>query len=287
MLWRPIFGFRNAISGGFLISSRLSLIIAASAIGLELGAITPGINASIIIMAVITCFVSPVIYNWISPGNQTESKRTIIIGGSSTGVLLARRLHAHGKNVVIIELNKMRFQEIRDKGINVRHGNGLKRNIYQELKINPENYVVIETGSDEKNLKISRMLKNEYQHKKIISRINRFSLEHKYKQMGIETIDVTQILASAIENLIFRPTTYQALVESFENFSVEEILITNRNIDGLQIKEISFHKDAILMMVRRGNSFTIPHGESYLRKGDILLVFGTQTAFEDTRHKVR
>ena len=286
LLWRRLFGFRKAISGGFLISSRLSLIIAASTIGLELGVITPGINASIIIMAVITCFVSPVIYNWILPDNLTEGKKTIIIGGSSTAVLLARRLHAHGKKVIIIELNKMRFQEIRDKGINVKQGNGLRRNIYQELKLSPENYVVIETGDDEKNLKISRMLKYEYQHKKIISRISQFSLEQKYKQMGIETVDVTQILASAIENLIFRPTTYQALVESFENFSVEEILITNRNIDGLQIKEISFHKDAILMMIKRGNSFTIPHGESYIRTGDILFVFGTQTAFEDTRHKV-
>ncbi len=104
--------------------------------------------------------------------------------------------------------------------------------------------------------------------------------------MGIETIDVTQILAAAIENLIFRPTTYRALVESFENFSVEEIVIANNDIDGLQIKEISFHKDAILMMLRRGNGFSIPHGESYLKTGDILLVFGTQTAFEDTRHKL-
>ena len=239
LLWRRLFGFKKAISGGFLISSRLSLIIAASTIGLELGVITPGINASIIIMAVVTCFVSPVIYNWISPANLREGKKTIIIGGSSTAVLLARRLHAHGKKVIIIELNQIRFQEIRDKGINVIQGNGLKRNTYQKFELRPENYVILETGDDETNLKISRKLRNEYQHEKIISRISRFSLEQRYKQMGIETIDVTQILAAAIENLIFRPTTYQALVESFENFSVEEILITNRNIDGLQIKEIS------------------------------------------------
>ena len=285
-LWRYLFGTKKALSGGFLISSRLSLIIAASAIGLELGVITPGINASIIIMAVITCFISPVIYNWISPADITEGNKTIIIGGGSTAVLLARRLHVHGKKVVIIELDKMRFREIRDKGINVIFGNGLDTKTYRQLKLTPDNYIVIETGNDERNLKISQMLRNEFQHKKIISRINRFSLKQRFKQLGIETIDVTQILATAIESLIIRPTTYHALVESFENFSVEEILITSKNIDGSQIKEIPFHKDAILMMVRRGNNFNIPHGENYLRTGDILLVFGTQTAFEDTRYKV-
>ena len=286
LLWRRLFGAKKAMAGGFLISSRLSLIIAASAIGLELDVITPGINASVIIMAVITCFVSPVIYNWMSPGKITEGNKTIIIGGSSTAVLLARRLNVHGKKAIIIEQDKIRYREIRDKGINVIHSNGLDTNTYLQLKLTPDNYIVIETGDDEHNLKISRMLRHEYQHEKIISKISRFSLEQSFKQLGIETIDVTQILATAIESLIIRPTTYHALVESFENFSVEEILITNKNVDGLQVKEILFHKDALLMMVRRENSFSIPHGETYFRVGDTLVVFGTQTAFEDTRSKV-
>jgi len=285
-LWRRLFGTKKALSGGFLISSRLSLIIAASAIGLELGVITPGINASIIIMAVITCFVSPVIYNWMSPTKITEGTKTIIIGGSSTSVLLARRLHVHGKKVIIIEQDKIRFKEIRDKGINVIHGNGFNTKTYRHLKLTPDNYIVIETGDDEQNLKISRMLRNEFQHEKIISRISRFSLEQRFKQLGIETIDVPHILATTIENLIIRPTTYHALVESFENFSIEEVLITNKNVDGLQVKQIPFHKDAILIMVRRENNFFIPHGDTYFRTGDILLVFGTHSAFEDTRYKV-
>ena len=88
LLWCRLFGFKKAISGGFLISSRLSLIIAASTIGLELGVITPGINASIIIMAVITCFVSPVIYNWISPANLTEGKKTIFRKSGIRGSML-------------------------------------------------------------------------------------------------------------------------------------------------------------------------------------------------------
>ena len=55
-------------------------------------------------------------------------------------------MHAHGKKVIDIELNKMRYQEIKNKGINVIQGNGLKRNTYQQLEIKPENYIVIETG---------------------------------------------------------------------------------------------------------------------------------------------
>lgn len=286
LLWRRLFGAKKAMAGGFLMSSRLSLIIAASAIGLDLGVITPGINASVIIMAVVTCFVSPIIYNWLSPAKLTEGHKIIIIGGSSTAVLLARRLHVHGKKTIIIEQNKQRCKEIKDKGINVKLGSGLDEHLFREFKLRPDDYVVIETGDDERNLQISKMLRKEFQHEKIISRITRFSLKQKYEQLGTETLDVTQILATAIENLIIRPTTYHALVESFENFSVEEIKITNKEIDGLQLKEVPFHKDAILMMIKRGDSFYIPHGETYFRVGDILHVFGTDTALEHTRQKV-
>ncbi|RLD62139.1 MAG: hypothetical protein DRJ05_01045, partial [Bacteroidetes bacterium] len=49
LLWGRLFGYKKAISGGFLMSSRLSLIIAASAIGQELGVISAGVNASFIL----------------------------------------------------------------------------------------------------------------------------------------------------------------------------------------------------------------------------------------------
>ncbi len=63
LLLSRFFGRRNAIAGGFLLSSRLSLVIAASAIGLRLGVITPQINSAIILVAILTCVISPAIYS--------------------------------------------------------------------------------------------------------------------------------------------------------------------------------------------------------------------------------
>ena len=122
--------------------------------------------------------------------------------------------------------------------------------------------------------------------KYLLEKGNSYVIEKAFKKLEIETVDATRIIATTIENLIVRPTTYHALVESFENFSVEEIKITNKDIDSLQVKEIPFHKDAILMMVKRGNNSYIPHGETFFRLGDIIHVFGTDSALEDTRLKL-
>ncbi len=286
LIWRPLFGMRRAISGGFLMSSRLSLIIAASAIGLDLGVISPGINASFVMMAVATCLLSPVMFNALLPVRVLEGAKTIIIGGSSTAVLLARRMHLHEKKVIIVEKDPARYKEIKEKGLWVFLGDGLDVGLYARIKLRPEDYVLVECGSNKVNLAVSSLLRTEFLHEKIITRTDNFHFERKLKQMGVDAIDIRRVMATTIENLIIRPTTYHDLVESFENFSLDEISVGNKDIDGRQVKSIPFHNDAILMIIKRGNSSYIPHGESYLRTGDVLHVFGTATALEDTRKKV-
>jgi Kef-type K+ transport system membrane component KefB len=285
-LWIRLFGFRRAIAGGFLMSSRLSLIIAASAIGLQLGVITPGINASFVMMAVATCLISPTLFNVIFPEKKLEGSKTIVIGGSSTAVLLARRMHLNAKQVLIVEKDPERYKAIKEKGLWVMQGDGLNRSLYEKILLKPENYVVVECGSDEMNFAVSKLLRNEFRHERIITRSGSLDIEHKLKGYGVMAVDVRRVMATTIENLIIRPTTYRDLVESFENFSLDEITVTNKEIDGRQVKTIPFHKDAILMIIKRGNASYIPHGDTYIRKGDVLHVFGTATALEDTRKKV-
>jgi Trk K+ transport system NAD-binding subunit len=282
-LLKKQFGSRKALSAGFLLSSRLSLIIAASAIGLELGVITPGINASFIIMAVATCFLGPVLYNLINSKEQHPWDKTIIVGGSSKGVLLARRLNIHGKTSVIVESNEARYKEILSKGLKVIFADGFDPLTYENLKLTSSNYVVVETGSDDINVGICDLLRKEFKHEKIISMANKKAVEQQLKRLDVETVDVRRVMATTIETLIVRPTTYHALVETFEHFSVEEITVTNQSIDGHHVKEIPFHKDAILIMVKRGSNLFIPHGETYIKTGDILNIFGTGTALDNTR----
>jgi Trk K+ transport system NAD-binding subunit len=111
-------------------------------------------------------------------------------------------------------------------------------------------------------------------------------VEQQLKKLNVETIDIRRVMATTIENLMVRPTTYHALVETFENFTVEEISITNPGIDGRQVHEIDFHKDAILILIKRGNNLFIPHGDTYLKTGDLLNILATDSALADTRAKL-
>jgi Kef-type K+ transport system membrane component KefB/Trk K+ transport system NAD-binding subunit len=281
------FGFRRSLSAGFLLSSRLSLIIAASSIGLELGVITPGINASFVIMAMITCFLGPVLYNLIRPQDRMPRGATIIVGGSSKGVLLARRLNVHGKPSVIVEKDNNRYEDICSKGLKACHSDGLDPGTYKKLSMTSSSFVVVDTGSKEMDINICKMLRKDLNHEKIISMANESKIEQQFKRLDVETVDIRRVLATTIETLIVRPTAYHALIETFEHFTVEEIIITNPDINGHKVKEVAFHKDVVLIMAKDGNNLFIPHGETYLRTGITLYIMGTDSALEDTRKKLR
>ena len=285
-LWVRLFGLKKAVSGGFLMASRLSLIIAASTIGLELGVISPGINACFILMAVLTCLFSPVVYNYLTPKGVFASEKTIIVGGSSTGVILARRMQMHNKLVVIIENNKKRYDAIKAKGIQVIMGDGTDASVFENLKLAPTNYVVACLSNHKENISVCEMLRHEFNHEKIIAKTGNSAIDQVYKSLEVERVDVLGVVATAIESLIVRPTTYNTLVNSFENFSIEEIVITNSEFDGLQIKEIPFPKDGTILMIKRADSIYVPKGDIYLRRGDILNVFGTDAALSEIKNNM-
>jgi Trk K+ transport system NAD-binding subunit len=287
VVWVRLFGWKRSIAGGFLMAARLGLVIAAASIGLQLEVLTAGLNSSFIIMAILTCLLAPLMYSVIFPQTRYLEDKVVIVGGSSVGVLLARRLKLHGKASVIIEKDQARYNDILLKGLQVVHADGSRPETYKEIQLNPGNYTVVYTGDYDTNLEICNMLRRDLLHERIISRPGSSTVESHLSLLGVEILDARRVLASTIENLILRPTTYHALVESFENYIVEDITVTNPEIDGKAVKDIPFEKDAMLILLTRGSEKDIPHGNSYLRTGDMITVFGTDSAIQAIRRRVK
>lgn len=60
--FRRYFGGRSSIAGGFLLSARLSLIVAAADIGVRIGALPEFLSEAIVIVAVVTCLFAPILF---------------------------------------------------------------------------------------------------------------------------------------------------------------------------------------------------------------------------------
>lgn len=63
MCLKPILGMRRALAGGFLLSSRMTLVVVAASIGMRLGVINKEIQDAVIVVAIITSLLSPMIFS--------------------------------------------------------------------------------------------------------------------------------------------------------------------------------------------------------------------------------
>lgn len=104
LLLARFYGKKNAIAAGFLLSSRLSLIIAASAIGLRLGVITDEINTAIILVAIITCVVSPAVYAKLR-GAPQEGERHAVDLDALIGHVVKKKSAINALELQLIEID--------------------------------------------------------------------------------------------------------------------------------------------------------------------------------------
>jgi hypothetical protein len=107
LLYRLAFSWRESLGAGFLLSSRLSLIIAASALTFEFGVISDAVNADIILVAIITCTLSPLLFSRLASHPIEDLRQGIIVVGiNQLTELLCEGLLGEGEKVVLMGSDK-------------------------------------------------------------------------------------------------------------------------------------------------------------------------------------
>ena len=279
-----LFGWKRSLSSGLLLTSRMGLTIATAQIGLSLELISPAVNAGIVVAAILTSVLSPLLYKFLS--SEVDHYYSIyIVGGGQAGLELAKRLDLHRISYLVIESQREQWDELQAIGIECIHVNDLKAETYRALKIRPVDTVVVITQSDTKNLKIAEILNNELGHSKLITVTTKPQLFEEHKELSeMQVVNAYEIVASRLESEIMRPTITHALTDSFGAYTVEEIPVRNKKVDRKLVKRIPFPESGSLIVIRRDNEIFIPHGDTHLLMGDMVTVIGNATALEEFRN---
>lgn len=281
LIMTKVFGLRRALSAGVLLTSRLGLTIAVGQIGMQLGIITPAINAGFVVASIIICIISPMLYKMLNAVSK-KTHKTYIVGGSAVSGQVAERINLHGMECVVLESRGDEWYNLQDKGIEVMHVNITSPELYESLDIRTSELVIVLTESVKKNQEITTLLKEKIGHNKIIT----LGAPTEGDFSETQFINVDTVLASHVENMIMRPSSFQTLTESFGQYSVEEIPMTNKKLEGKQVKKIAFPATGSLVMIRRSKEILIPHGDTHLLLGDIITVIGNASALVEFRNKL-
>ncbi len=277
MLFRVFFSWRETFSAGFILSSRLSLIIAASAIGLELGVISPSLNSSIILVAIITCTFSPIAFSLLNKVKSENPDQVLIVGDHPMVDFLMQQFKHHGLVARNIRLKGLYEREQGQAGANELLPQQVLVNALRDNSIEKTNTVIVLADQQDENYRICRLALNYFNIENVISMVKDPVRNSKFRDLGVRVVNMIYSTALIIESMALSKDAFSVAADIDEMQEVREVKILNDAIHGKRIAQIDLPEATSILMLIRGSEMITPDAETILQKNDIITLVGEES----------
>lgn len=284
LIFRLRFSWRETLGAGALLSSRLSLIIAASAIGLRLGVISESVNANIILVAIITVTVSPLIFLRIIPEQPEYERRPIVVvGAGSLGLHVAEQIAGHQEWVVVLDTQEERIRRATHRGFDAFVACVDCQDDDVIPYMDKAKSLVCVYSDVEKNYKVCYQARTTYGIEHVVTRIDVPGEIPRFEKIGVTTMNAAVDQAALLSILVRNPDAYELLTRTNDDKEVREVVVRNPAYFGSSLNEVNLPGDLLIMALRREGQLIVPRGDVILNAGDHLTIVGSVECVERSR----
>ena len=206
----------------------------------------------------------------------------IVAGGGKVGYYLAKELIDQGHEVLVIEKDAARAEQIMNElGNVVMRGNADEAATLAEAGASRADVVLAVTGDDEDNLVICQVAKRRFNVPRAIARINNPKNEEIFRLLGIDaTVSSTDVILSVIEQEIPQYALVPLLrLRHADVEIVEAVLGPDNAAVGKALRDLNLPPESIIALIIRQGRPIFPTGSTTLEAGDEILAL-TRSAYE-------
>ncbi len=285
LLYRLRFTWRESVAAGFLLSSRLSLIIATSSIALELGLISEATNSAIILVAVVTCTLSPFLFNRTLPEvEEVARKGVLIIGGGDLAAMLAWRLYRRGEPcITILARRTEKLESSLPPHVRVLRDEPTEPQVLASAEVGRCQALIAASTDEEVNVAVARLAREEFGVPNVIAVVRSPTNLPILHALGARGVQPALALMLAVEGALYYPGAFDLLATGLEKMEFEEVTLHNAALFGRELRDVPLPRQALVMGIRRGDEVIVPHGNTKLHYGDRLILVGPQESVEEAR----
>ena len=275
-IFRLSYDGRRAVGAGLILSSRLSLIIAASTIGVDMGLVSPSVNSVIILLAIVTCTLSPLLYNRIVPVvREEEPEITLILGDRQVSESLALRLALHGDKIVLGVVNGAPLPAGLGADIKVIQFEAISQDSLKAAGADRARTFVALFSDDSDNLRACQIAASSFRVPHIIAQVNEPANAEAFTAAGAQPVSIPEAQITVLENLVQTPNMFRLLSHTSPNQEVIELKVGNPAIHDMPIHALRLPGRAVLMVIQRQGRFIPPRGDTQLALGDVVTVLAS------------
>jgi Kef-type K+ transport system membrane component KefB len=276
LLLKLRFTWRQTIGGGMLLSSRLSLIIAASSIALSMGLISETVNSDIIMLAILTVTIAPFLFSRIYPYQEKHIRSGIIVAGQDQlAEYIIKRLQKSGETITAICPDQSRIKPFQELGVQIIEARAGVDDALDKAGAADARVLLDLTADSEETLEICQLAKEKYAIPLVVSRIADVELIKHLQGIGIKVVQPELATAMALEGAILYPTAFDVLVHRTEDIEVAEVIVSSRYFTGKRLVDIGLPGDVLILSLQRDGTVMIPHENTVLRLHDRLGLIGS------------
>ena len=205
------------------------------------------------------------------------------MGGGDIGAILAERLAAEQKDVVVVEASEERVRLLRERAdVQVIHGSGSSPAALRRAGLDDAEMLVAVTESDEVNLVSCLIASKEAVIPTKIARVRDPDLAEAVKKiLGEDDLDLTinpeEEAAQALIKILRVPGAGSVL-----EFSDGKVQVVSFSLDGpcqaegmvLAELKLAPGMEVNIVAISRGGSLLIPDGTAALERGDLIYAAG-------------
>lgn len=283
LMMRIWYGWRETISAGILLSSTLSLVIATATVALELELITESIYGALILVAILSCLISPILFNRFMPAKESKPMKIAMIGANHMTLPVSQDLIKEGYNVEIFSStpSTLESKEEQYNRFPLTMVPKLDAVSLTEKKAFEADVLICGTMDDQKNLQIARHARNIGIERIIVRLEDPMRMEHLQDDEGFTVFSTLYAARTLLRGLIQVPGAVRLITTNDD--SLREVIVRNPAYQNVRLREMPNLGPALVLRIYRGDSFIIPHGSTEILLGDRLLVSGDAEHIEQMR----
>ncbi|HCW8858715.1 TPA: monovalent cation:proton antiporter family protein [Staphylococcus aureus] len=285
MFIRRWFDMKTTIASAFLLTSTLSLVIAAAKISERLNAISAETSGILILSAVITCVFVPIIFKKLFPVPDEFNRKieVSLIGKNQLTIPIAQNLTSQLYDVTLYYRKDLSDCRQLSDDITMIEIADYEQDVLERLGLFDRDIVVCATNDDDINRKVAKLAKT-HQVERVICRLESTTDDTELVDSGIEIFSSYLSNKILLKGLIETPNMLNLL--SNVETSLYEIQMLNYKYENIQLRNFPFGGDIIFVRIIRNNESIVPHGDTQLRYGDRLIVTGAKEYVDELKQEL-
>ncbi|HET7628544.1 MAG TPA: monovalent cation:proton antiporter family protein [Bacillales bacterium] len=277
LILKKWYGWKTAYSIGFLVAAKLTLVIAAVRVGQDLKIVSNDLASAVILVAVISCIIGPIVFKKLFPESEIMPKKTkvVFIGANPVTLPLTLELDNDHFDTTVYHCRKDQWSGARngESSFTIQELPSYDPDALEQAGAFDADIFVASTNNDANNTLMAERAK-ELVAGRVIARVESTELSGTLRNQGIEVFSSLFSTKAILKAMVESPSVVEILTTK-EN-GLYQIEMNNHDYAGTKLREFPYMGDTIIVRIFRDNNSIVPHGDTSFEMGDRLIVSGSK-----------